>query len=548
MRELVGAVLGLWGTVNHYLTFWPRLRVALGVVVVLAVALGAGGALLLRVRPGRLRVGRLVFVGTFLLMVASGGGHLYTPDEWTIYAAAVGLVEHGVPAAFRDEPYPLHVLGRPARADGQSDEERGYAFSKYGVTPTLLAAPVYALARVVGPGPDLPAQAFPYGNLALPLVPLTLGPTITALTTALLLDVARRLGYPCRAAMIAAAGVTFGSLSWVYSKTLMNMPLTALFLLGGYWATLRARAEGTRRWGVLTGAALGAAIATRYEAVLFCVPIVAVALLDIPRSRRRAEASRVAAGAAALVVPLVLGMNWLRTGSPVDPGYGGEGGLSSLAEKPWFGLFGIVFSPGCGLATLTPLMAVGLLSLVWLWEDAPAGALVAGSICAGALLYYGSLVTWCGSLTWGPRYLVTVGPFMALPLASMWSRLRRPGHAARNPFLWLAGGGLFAWSAGTNLLAVLIDFNRGWQDHWGHGVTYLEVTWLPFFSGPVAHWRLLTREWLMDGIGGLDLYLWHVPLGPLWVALLVGVGLACWGLAWRSGYDEAAPGSASTSL
>ena len=160
-------------------------------------------------------------------------------------------------------------------------------------------------------------------------------------------------------------------------------------------------------------------------------------------------------------------------------------------------------------------MALGLLGLAWLWEDDPGPSLVAGAIALGAILYYGSLsTTWCAFATWGPRYFVAVAPLMALPLAAVWRRL--PGLEARggrlNPYVLLLGGGLLLWSAGTNLLAVLIDFNRGWQDHWSLGVTYLETSWVPFFSGITAHVRLL-RQWLLDGQGGLDLYLLYAP-GP----------------------------------
>ena len=125
---------------------------------------------------------------------------------------------------------------------------------------------------------------------------------------------------------------------------------------------------------------------------------------------------------------------------------------------------------------------------------------------------------------------------MAVPLAALWRRvdcgnpIGETGRQKHNPFLWLVGGAIFLWSAGTNLLAVLIDFNRGWQDHWAYGVTKIEVMWLPFFTTQTSHLRLLTREWLMDGIVGPDLYLWHVPLGWLWVWLLSATGLACWGI------------------
>jgi len=80
---------------------------------------------------------------------------------------------------------------------------------------------------------------------------------------------------------------------------------------------------------------------------------------------------------------------------------------------------------------------------------------------------------------------------------------------------------------------VLIDFNRGWQDHWSLGVTYLETSWIPFFSGLTAHVRLL-RAWLLDGQGGLDLYLLYAPgaAGPWLVTGLLALGGAALATAW----------------
>jgi hypothetical protein len=157
-------------------------------------------------------------------------------------------------------------------------------------------------------------------------------------------------------------------------------------------------------------------------------------------------------------------------------------------------------------------------------------ALAVGSVVLLAFGYYGGLNIWCSQTTWGPRYLTTIGPFLALPLAALFSRLH---GGRRNPFAWLVLGGLVVWSMATNLLAVLIDFNRGWQDHWAHNLSTLDVIWLPYFSGITTHLRLL-REWLLDGVGGVDLYFAYQPGGWGWVviAALSLFGLGCWWAAW----------------
>lgn len=568
---------------NHYFANWARLRLATLVVVALLSGIATGMAAL-RLMEARSRaltrivrrtgVPALVFAGALAVLLASAGGHLYTPDEWTIYGAAAGLIEHGIPAAYADQPYPLHLLGGVVPSVERESGRLERVYPKYGILPAVLAAPVYAVARITGPGPDLPqlpGGAFPFENRALPLVPLLVNPSLTAATAALLYSVASILGYDRRAALVAAGGYLFGSLAWPYSKTLLNMTPAGLALLGAFWCVLRARgpaggsssriawssrleAAGSGRgrrhgggapdrlsgevgratggWIAGAGLCAGLAVATRYEALLFALPIAAWSgALGLRPVRALRGLALFGAGLGVAAVPLVMGINVLRTGSPLDAGYGAEGTLGSLLEKPWYGWFGIVLSPGCGLIPHTPLMALGVLAVAWLWEDDPAPALVCGAITLGAIAYYGSLsTTWCAFATWGPRYFVAVAPLMALPLASLWQRLP---HQGRNPFVALMGGGLLLWSAGTNLLAVLVDFNRGWQDHWSQGVTYLETSWLPFFSGITAHVRLL-RQWLLDGQGGLDLYLLYAlgPVGVVVVAVLLAGGGALLATAW----------------
>jgi hypothetical protein len=263
--------------------------------------------------------------------------------------------------------------------------------------------------------------------------------------------------------------------------------------------------------------------------VLFTAPLFA---WMVARGGRAREIAAFGAGFTVAAGPLVLLMNLLKTGSILDAGYGAEGTSGLVGDDPWYGLFGILLSPGCGMVPHTPLLLLGLICLLWLWEDTPGVALVCGAMGLLAIGYYGvGVTTWCAYATWGPRYLLIASPFLCLPLASLWARLRMVG---RNPFAWLIVGGAFFWSALTNALAVLIDFNRGWQDHWGHGVTYLETAWLPFFSNITSHFRLF-REWLLDDQGGLDLYFAYAAPGAGWAftVLLLLVSVTCALAAWE---------------
>ena len=353
------------------------------------------------------------------------------------------------------------------------------------------------------------------------------------------------------------------------------------------------------RMAALAGALLGLAGAARYEYLVLALPL--WALLAWVVFQRSGLAGGAFLGGLAVVagsataLPLTLGYNLLRTGHALDFGYGGEGFLSSLLAKPWYGWFGLLFSPGCGVAVHAPMMFVGLLGLVWLWEDAPDTAVAVAAMVGLACLYYGSLeTTWCAQTTWGPRYLVGVAPLAYLPIAAIVKRMGRAKQGdvhphpnapdvsalrfeamglekhinqagfvrnehinkggdgvgwgeseARgkegmggNPFAWLAIGLPWALNFVANALAIVVDFSRGWQDHWSLGATYLATTWVPYFSGITAHVRL-ARLWLHGGDASLDIHWLRASdgtpavSGALIMAGLLVVSVTAWAAAWQ---------------
>ena len=544
----------------------------------------------------RATVPLLVLGGAFAFFVATASGEVVTPDEWTAHGAAVGLVEHGRLAVFDGEPYPFTVVGIVRRPDHPGEEASGL-MSKYPVLSSLAIAPFQAVARLLGaPGPRIAGER-PLARRAPDLVTLGFGPFLGALTVMVTYLMAGSLGYRGAASLVPAVAVATASLVWPYSRTLLNMALPAVltgaalavigYLRGvsasptplvarrfaagfdqgnsepipaatatppdvsalrpGFSANSEAHMsqEGWRSGGgmaALAGALLGLAGAARYEYLVLALPL--WALLAWVVFQRSGLAGGAFLGGLAVVagsataLPLTLGYNLLRTGHPLDFGYGGEGFLSSLLAKPWYGWFGLLFSPGCGVAVHAPMMFVGLAGLVWLWEDAPDTAVAVAAMVGLAYLYYGSLeTTWCAQTTWGPRYLVGVAPLAYLPIAAIVKRMGWGGMGG-NPFAWLAIGLPWALNFVANALAIVVDFSRGWQDHWSLGATYLATTWVPYFSGITAHVRL-ARLWLHGGDASLDIHWLRATdgtpavSGALIMAGLLVVSVTAWAAAWQ---------------
>jgi hypothetical protein len=458
----------------------------------------------------------------FLLYVATSGGHLYSPDERTVYATTVALVEHRSLAIRDREPYPLKELGL-GTTRRISEDGTYYGYSKYGLTTALLAAPLYLAAKLAGVHPMPWSPRFPFPDHSLPPVTLVINQGATALSAALLFALARRAGYSPAAAAFAAGAYALGTIAWPFARTLFTLPLAGALLVLAAWALLRAAEPGsTRVWYGLAGTAFGLAIATRYELALIATPAMFI-LWPWPSwwrcsspagwHGRSAALAAFTIPLAAIMACLVLWPNVLRTGSPWQVGYGGQQTFEAFSAKPYLGIFGLLFSPGFGLLVYAPPALAGLAALPALWHDCRRLGAAALWLSAASVLFYGAFDVWYGGFTWGPRYLLTTLPWMCLPLAGLWD------HARRNALgrIWL--GGIALGGVAVNVLAVLFDWNRGWLDHWTLNATLTQIMWQPSWSGVAAHLHVL-RDWFFQGQGGIDWYLDAVAGAPAVLALL----------------------------
>lgn len=500
----------------------------------LAVQAALLGWCITRARPAaraRVRHAGPAVLGTalFLLYVATSGGHLYSPDERTVYATALALVEHGSLAIRDRDPYPLNELGL-GTTRRVSEDGIYHGYSKYGLTASLLAAPLYLAAKLAGVQPLSWSPRFPFRDYALPPATLVINQAATALSAALLFVLAQRAGYSAAAAAFASSAYALGTIAWPFAKTLFTLPLAGALLLVTAWALIRAGEPGRgRAWYALAGVSFGLTIATRYELGLLAAPAI---LLLWPwrawwlhtsrpgRRDRRASFLAFAAPFAAVLALLVLWPNTLRTGSPWQTGYGGQQSLEAFSPKPYLGIFGLLFSSGFGLLVYAPPALAGLAALPVFWQDCRRLGTVALWLSAASVLFYGAFDVWYGGFTWGPRYLLAALPWMCLPLAALWQRSQ--GNLLGR--IWLLG--LALGGSAVNLLAVVFDWNRGWQDHWNLNATLTQITWQPSWSGVAAHLHLL-RDWFFHGQGGVDFYVYAVAGAPAFLGLLcVGAALA----------------------
>ena len=449
-----------------------------------------------------------------LIYVLSSGAHAYSVDEITNYASARALVETGSPDLSGKQPFPreqLLTLPHPS-----TDRVTG----RYGLLSWVGMAPTHLLARWVDSNPPPPSPTFPQPSAVRPVAALLYAPAIAALLVGATFLLGRNLGLRPRNSAAAALVLAFASPVWVYAQGLANIPLAALFSVLAFVAVTGAR-SGAGHWAVAGGLA-GLAALTRPEFVILA-PAVGVLSMFSGEGLARAGLIRALAFAAAWAVVAVPGIglwNLYRTGDFLDVGYR-SASILWQTDRAYIGIFGVLASPSFGLLVFMPVAAVGLWGILGATARRPVWLVMLG-LTVLAVIGYGSFDDWSGGVSWGPRYLAAVTPFLALGVGAA---LQAPSTTLGMRLVTL---GLAAWSTGLSVLGVLFDYQSGWRNLWDHGARPEQIEWNPHFSLIGAHLRL-ARQWV-DGLIGPDLFVAHRlgawTIAVLAVGLLVVAGLA----------------------
>lgn len=318
--------------------------------------------------------------------------------------------------------------------------------------------------------------------------------------------------------------LALGTTLFPYSSLFYNHALTAALLYISFFLLFNQKGQdGKVSTGrlVLVGFLLGFSLISQYETVLIAGPLGLYALMTSGAGQWLKRVLWLVLGALPPLVAMVI-YDLVAFGTPAPIGYQystlwldkHSQGFMSLTYPHLDALWGLSFSPYRGLFLLSPFLLLALPGFYFGLRERrywPVAGLALWSSVA-FFLFNASSVMWWGGHTFGPRYLISCLPFMAMGVAFM----LRKAVAQTWRFNWL----WFGLPAAVSILIVLPAslVGRQWPtEELSSPLT--DYLWPELFSGNFALnpgsvlglKGLLSYVPLVVIVGGLYLGLFHWP-------------------------------------
>lgn|GEM_PF-5245040 len=392
-----------------------------------------------------------VALTAFSVYFASFSGTFHSSaDEWLMFATTESLAKRG--ELNIDQLFWVGEYGGLARfgLDGNLYNK----FTNFSTGQMLAGLPLYEATRL------LPGAGLAQGTL------LTNSVVVSALLALLVLTLAE-LGYSDKAAVATALAFGFASLLWPYAETYFGEPLLGLSFLAVVYCLVRERnrlasgsnlGAGWRREAWVSAAALAIAAAALTKQVgAIVAPFAAGYLLYLRRGdslwTRLLLLVRLALPTAAVIASL----------SVLSSAHFGLGqGLlhdNAFTTPIWWGLYGLLLSPGRSVFLYSPVVLLGVIGIRSLWQRDRGIALFLSSFVAAYFCLFAQWNDWHGGpYVWGPRFLVAVTPLFAIPAASLFeASWPRRWRSIALTLVVVVGVSVQIVAVGNNYLPVMLE-------------------------------------------------------------------------------------------
>jgi hypothetical protein len=353
----------------------------------------------------------------------------------------------------------------------EEDRCEGHYYTDKSLGPSLVAVPFYAVFKLIAQIP--PVQNFIEngklpGNFAETLNPEGRGALSSSIYQGMALTFMTFFAISVPSAILGTVVFLFAShftprlihaavlalayglatIAFPYSNTLVQHQLAAFGAFVGFYLIWRVIYQtASVRWLWLAGVLFGLATITEYPIVPVLGVIFLWAAYVYPK---RLALWRVVAGAIPIGL-IFIAYNYaaFQTVLPVGYEYSTlwqdehNAGFLSFTTPSLERLYGLTFSPAKGLFLISPFLLLAFPGLVLMWrqhKNQRSMTIALVLAIAGQFAIYSASIMWWGGHTIGPRYLVPILPFLALPVIAAFDALLKRGWGIA------LTAGLLAWS------------------------------------------------------------------------------------------------------
>ena len=477
----------------------------------------------------------LILIISFSIFIFTASAHRFTSDDYLAYSQAERIVNQ--------TPIPNFIPGE-TRPGLQGSDQIQWSFSTCKDPIICSNVPlVYSMSLIpfiqleqnlnILPDRDLTLDDFDDNHYVWwrntlsneeTFTFLFYGPVITAISTAILFAICRTYNFSIKIAITVAFLYGFTTMAWAYSSTILNVILVSMTVLLSFYFYRKFVKNQNFFSLIFCGFSLGASVLVRYDSFIIVGIILVFLIGTILKNKSKLK------NLTCLLIPLFfcaiifMGINYIQFGTFLEYGFKSESGYGLGPTYPiHVGIFGLLFSPGAGLFIFSPILFTIFVSFFDFYKKDKSSFLIFSAYLVSMLVFFGSLETWHGFVSWGPRYLLPVIPFLLIPLAASIEKRNSIGFR----FLVIVLGAIGAFFSLIWLIQDVTWFT--WGAFGGDSGSYsLGVAGIHSLSlNPLVFWTFEYSQ-LVQSINlafnhlQVDLFLFKL-LGPIVTALVLSV-------------------------
>ena len=372
----------------------------------------------------------LILIISFSILIFTASAHRFTSDDYLAYSQAERIVNQ--------TPIPNFVLGE-TRAGLQGSGEIQWDFptckdpiicSNVPLVYSISLIPFIQLEQNLNilPDKDLTLDDFDDNHYVWwrntlsneeTFTFLFYGPLITAISTAILFSICRTYNFSLKISITIAFLYVFTTMAWAYSSTAMNVVLVSMIILLSFYFYRKFIQNQSSSSLIFCGFSLGISVLVRYDSFIIVGIILVFLIGTILKNKSKLK------NLTCLLIPLFfcaiifMGINYIQFGTFLEYGFKTESGYGLGSTSPiHVGVFGLLLSPGAGLFIFSPILFTIFVSFFDFYKKDKSSFLIFSAYLVSMLVFFGNLETWHGFVSWGPRYLLPVIPFLLIPLAA----------------------------------------------------------------------------------------------------------------------------------